>query len=307
MKLSSTSHVHFPGNVKFTFAVFPASVKLLQGSLRLEVEVLPLNFWGLNLKLWPIFRTNTKIKIRSLKEREVSDPWAESSRNTSAVTWELVVRCNTYVWRNTESVDRCWNWNQSLGKQHVWSIFAPKGLLEIMLTSGFFSTGLPWVHLNFVASRTQEPVIRPALKWNETRTFTFTATLMAYNCWARSHKGHSLWIAKKTSTWPEFTVAYSSSGFGQRFWAEILGHPNLPVFERSGCTSRFKDVLRHAPCAVMQSYVHLTGLFRQVLSAPNRRAKSMEEWTDVTLRIKGYIIDNIYIYYSKRCITQCIL
>ena len=134
--ISSTSHVHFPGSVKFTFAVFPASVKLLQGSVRLEVEVLPLNFWGLNLKLWPIFRTNTKIKLRSLKEREVSDPWAESSRNTSAVTWELVVRCNTYVWRNTESVDRCWNWNQSLGKQHVWSIFAPTGLLEIMLTSG---------------------------------------------------------------------------------------------------------------------------------------------------------------------------
>lgn len=148
--ISSTSHVHFPGNVKFTFAVFPASVKLLQGSLRLEVKVLPLNFWGLNLKLWPIFRTNTNIKIRSLKEREVSDPWPESSRNTSAVTWELVVRCNTYMWRNTESVDRCWNWNQSLGKQHVWSIFAPKGLLEMMLTSGFFSTGLPWVHLRIL-------------------------------------------------------------------------------------------------------------------------------------------------------------
>ena len=46
--ISSTSHVHFPGSVKFTFAVFPASVKLLQGGRhRLEVEVLPESFFNI--------------------------------------------------------------------------------------------------------------------------------------------------------------------------------------------------------------------------------------------------------------------
>ena len=123
---------------------------------------------------------------------------------------------------------------------------------------------------------------------------------MAYNCWARSHKGHSLWIAEKTSTWPEFTDAYGSSGFG-RFWAAVaaiqtsqyLRGLDVPIQRCSAPCA-----MRHAPCAMLQSYVHLTG--SQVLSAPNRRAKSMEEWTNVTLRIKGYIL------YSKGCITQCI-